>query len=59
MAEQSRRDRRVVVTGLGRAPAVVVRAGQVEVEIMEPTKVAPRWLGELLDAAQSPAQAGA
>ena len=49
----------VVVTGLGRTPAVVVRAGQVEVEILEPAKVEALWLGELLDAVRSPAQGGA
>lgn len=38
----------VVVTGLGRTPAVIVRAGEVEVEVLDPQRVEPTWLAQVL-----------
>ena len=40
----------VVVTGLGRTPAVVVRLGEFEVEVIEPSDVDPAWIARLLAA---------
>lgn len=40
----------VVVTGLGRTPAVVVRIGELEVEVHEPQKVDPSWLAQMIAA---------
>ena len=40
----------VVVTGLGRAPAVVVRIGELEVEVHDPQKVDPSWITQLIAA---------
>jgi transposase-like protein len=40
----------VVVTGLGRAPAVIVRVGELEVEVHEPQNVDPSWLAEMIAA---------
>ncbi len=40
----------VVVTGLGRAPAVVLRVGELEIDIHEPLKVEPAWLAQVLAA---------
>jgi transposase-like protein len=42
----------VVVTGLGRAPALVLRLGELEIDVLDPQKVEPRWLAQLLAAAQ-------
>lgn len=41
----------VVLTGLGRSAVVVARVGVVEFEVVDPEKVDPRWLGELLEIA--------
>lgn len=38
----------VVVTGLGRTPAVIVRAGEVEVEVFDPQRVESTWLAQVL-----------
>jgi transposase-like protein len=38
----------VVVTGLGRPPAVIVRIGEFELEVVDPQRVEPTWLGQLL-----------
>jgi transposase-like protein len=40
----------VVVTGLGRTPAVIVRIGEFELEVLEPQRVEPTWLAQLLAA---------
>ena len=40
----------VVVTGLGQTPAVILRSGEVEVEVVDPHKVEPSWLAQLLAA---------
>jgi transposase-like protein len=40
----------VVVTGLGRAPAVVVRVGELEVEVHDPQKVDPSWVARMIAA---------
>lgn len=40
----------VVVTGLGQRPAVIVRIGELEIEVVEPHKVEPTWLAQLLAA---------
>lgn len=42
----------VVVTGLGRTPAVVIRLGELEVEVLEPHGVDPTWLAQVLAAAK-------
>ena len=42
----------VVVTGLGRAPALVLRLGELEIDVLDPQKVEPRWLAQLLAAVQ-------
>jgi transposase-like protein len=41
----------VVVTGLGRAPAAVVRQGALEIDILDPSKVEASWLASVLRAA--------
>ncbi|WP_181198353.1 RHS repeat domain-containing protein [Enhygromyxa salina] len=38
----------VVVTGLGRAPAAVIRVGAIEIDVHEPDKVSARWQASLL-----------
>jgi transposase-like protein len=40
----------VVVTGLGQTPAVILRIGELEVAVVEPHKVEPTWLAQLLAA---------
>jgi transposase-like protein len=40
----------VVVTGLGRAPAMLVRVGELELEIIEPQRVDPAWLAQVIAA---------
>jgi transposase-like protein len=42
----------VVVTGLDRTPAVVVRVGELEVEVHDPQKVDPSWITQLIAAAR-------
>jgi transposase-like protein len=42
----------VVVTGLGRVPTLVVRLGELEIDVLDPQKVEPRWLAQLITAAQ-------
>ena len=42
----------VVVTGLGRTPAVVIRIGELEIELFEPQKVEPTWLAQVLAVAK-------
>jgi transposase-like protein len=42
----------VVVTGLGRTPAVVVRIGDIEIDVLEPENVEPTWLAQVLAAAK-------
>jgi transposase-like protein len=42
----------VVVTGLGRSPTLVVRLGELEIDVLDPQKVEPRWLAQLIAAAQ-------
>ena len=37
----------VVVTGLGRRPALTVRLGILELDVHEPSKVEPDWLAQL------------
>jgi hypothetical protein len=39
-----------VVTGLGRTPAVIVRIREFELEVLEPQRVEPTWLAQLLAA---------
>lgn len=49
----------VVVTGLGRsAVAVVVRVGEIEVEVIDPSKVEPRWIVDLAEAATAAERRG-
>ena len=40
----------VVVTGLGRRPTVIVRLGEIEIEVIEPSNVDPTWVAQLLAA---------
>jgi len=40
----------VVVTGLGQTPAVILRVGELEVAVVDPHKVEPTWLAQLLSA---------
>jgi transposase-like protein len=40
----------VVVTGLGRTPAMLVRVGELELEIIEPQRVDPAWLAGVIAA---------
>ena len=42
----------VVVTGLGQTKAVVLRLGELEIEVVEPQKVEPIWLAQVLAAAK-------
>ncbi len=42
----------VVITGLGRTPALVLRLGEFEIDVLDPQKVEPRWLAQLIAAAQ-------
>jgi transposase-like protein len=43
----------VVVTGLGRASApVIMRIGEIELEVVEPDRVDPAWLAQVLAAAR-------
>lgn len=42
----------VVVTGLGRSPTLVVRLGEIEIDVLDLEKVEPRWLAQLIAAAQ-------
>ena len=42
----------VVVTGLGRTPTLVIRRGELEIDVLDPQKVEPRWLAQLIAAAQ-------
>ena len=42
----------VVVTGAGGSAAAVVRAGGVEVEVIDPARIEPAWLAELLRATE-------
>jgi hypothetical protein len=42
----------VVVTGLGRSPTLVVRLGELEIDVLDPGNVEPRWLAQLIAAAQ-------
>jgi transposase-like protein len=42
----------VVVTGLGRTPALILRRGELEIEVVEPQEVEPAWLAQLLVAAE-------
>jgi transposase-like protein len=42
----------VVVTGLGRSPTLVIRLGELEIDVVDPQKVEPRWLAQLIAAAQ-------
>lgn len=48
----------VVVTGLGRSAVVVVRVGDIEVEVIDPSKVEPRWIVELAEAATAAERRG-
>lgn len=41
----------VVVTGVGRKPAVVLRTGQFEIDVLDPQAVDPVWLARVLEAA--------
>ena len=40
----------VMVTGLGQTPAVIVRLGELEFEIITPPEVDPAWLAEVITA---------
>ena len=40
----------VVVTGLGQTPAVVLRSGALEIDVLDPRAVEPTWLAQLLAA---------
>ena len=40
----------VVVTGLGRTPAVVLRVGEVEIDVLDPRAVDPAWLARVIEA---------
>lgn len=40
----------VVVTGLGREPAAVIRQGSIEIEVLDPNKVEASWLASVLRA---------
>ena len=40
----------VVVTGLGRDPAAVIRQGSIEIEILDTNKVEASWLASVLRA---------
>jgi hypothetical protein len=40
----------VVVTGLARTPAVIMRIGEFELEVIDPQSVEPTWLAQLLAA---------
>jgi transposase-like protein len=42
----------VVVTGLGRSPTLVIRLGELEIDVLDPQKVEPRWLAQLIAATQ-------
>ena len=41
----------VVVTGLGRKPALAIRVGALELEVFEPAEIEPSWLGRVCAAA--------
>ena len=43
----------VVVTGLGRGPALTVRLGALELDVHEPSKVEPTWLAQICVALSS------
>lgn len=40
----------VVVTGLGRVPAAVIRQGSIEIEVLDTSKVEASWLASVLHA---------
>lgn len=40
----------VVVTGLAGTPAVIVRIGEVELAVVDPQRVEPTWLAQVLAA---------
>ena len=40
----------VVVTGLGRKPALVLRLGELEIEVLDPQSVDPAWLARVIEA---------
>lgn len=42
----------VVVTSLGRSAAVVLRLGELEIEVIDPRKVEPTWLAQVLATAK-------
>ena len=46
----------VVVTGLGRRPALTVRLSALELDVHEPSKVEPAWLAQICVALSSEAE---